>query len=479
MNNQTTNSKAVPTYNVSKIAWLYFIAILCQMVANTMINAYVSFYVTERMLVSAVVMAGVLTVSRILDLVVGTAAGVIVQKVQPRFGQYRSWLLYGPLLVSGGSTLCFINPNISLAIKMVFVCVGYLAYGVGMSFVQLGQNALIPRIAGSNAADRNKLSSRITQGQNIARLISGALIIPCITFFDGLGVDGYTVVQILFSVIALIGQGFLFFGLREVDKFNPDFKANNEASMQNPFKIIIGAFKNKLLAVLLVSDVLRFTTMQTIGALGAYYFTYVAGNFSMLAVSTTAQGFCSALGAFVCPMFSRRLGKRNSAIVSGTIMTLAMGYLSFFGGSAMTYIVCNSITQFAFVILACNGPNLYIDAGEVQYHKTGIDNRTFVTSVFGIASKFSWLFVGFLTAFVIDYSGYDQVAKTVADVDMMCKLVGGVPAIMFLAFTLLMTVGYRLNSAQVQEAYEANAAKDKAKKLEEERKQLAEQKEEN
>ena len=460
--NQAINADGKFKANVNKISWLYFVAITCQMLANSVINSFVSFYVTDRMLISATVMALVLTVSRICDLVVGTVAGVIVQKVQFRFGQYRSWLLYGPLLVSIGSTLCFLNPNVSLGVKMVMVFVGYLGYGIGMSFVQLGQNAMIPRIAGASSEDRTKISSRITQGQNVARLLSGFILVPMVTFFDNLGkVDGYTAVQIIFSIIALVGQAFLFFGLREVDKYNPDFHATNTASRMSIFKILGMAVKNGQLLVLLLSDVTRFTVMQTIGGLGAYYFTYVAGDMSMMAVSMTAQGFCSAAGAFLCPPLSTKIGKKNSAILSGAIMTAAMTYLALFsGGSAIAYIVCNSITQFAFVILACNGPNLYIDAGEYQYYKTGVDNRTFVTSIFGIATKFSWIFVGTITAFVLNASGYDGAAKVVANVDLMQKLIGGIPAIMFAVFTLLMAFGYRLNEEKVREAYAANMLKD-------------------
>lgn len=457
------NSEENRAFNVTKISWLYFIAITCQMIGNSVINSFVSFYVTERMLVSATIMALVLTVSRIADLVVGTLAGVIVQKTQFRFGQYRSWLLYGPLLVSFGSTLCFINPNIPVAIKMVFVFVGYLGYGTGMSFVQLGQNGLIPKIAGTDSSARVQIASRITQGQNVARLLSSAILVPLVTFFDGLGkVDGYTAVQIIFAIISLTGQAFLFFGLREVDKYDPNFRAEGSASRMSILKILAMAVKNIQMLVLLVSDVLRFTVMQTIGALGSYYFTYVAGNFGMMAVSMTAQGFASMAGAFLCPFVSRRIGKKNSATLSGVLMTAAMTFLAFSNGQAMNFIVCNCIVQFSFCFLACNGPTLYIDAGEYQYYKTGVDNRTFSTSVFGIASKFSWIFVGTVTAFVLNGSGYDQVAKTVADTTKMCRLIGGIPAIMFLVFTLIMTFVYRLDEKKVKEAMEANAAKDRA-----------------
>lgn len=450
-----------PAINVNKISWLYLIAITCQMLGNSVINSFVSFYVTDRMLISATIMASILAVSRIADLVVGTLAGIVVQKTQFRFGQYRSWLLYGPLLVSCGSTLCFINPNIPIGIKMVFVAVGYLGYGVGMSFVQLGQNGLIPRIAGTDSSARVKISSRITIGQNAARLISGAVLAPLVLFFDGLGADGYTVVQILFAVIALIGQAFLFFGLREVDKYDPDFKASNTGNQVSIIKILTTAVKNVQMLILLVSDILRFTVMQTIGALGAYYFTYVAGNFAMLSVSMTAQGFASLAGAILCPYVSRKIGKKNSATLSGVLMTLAMFYLGFLSdGQAVAFIIANCVTQFSFCFLACNGPNLYIDAGEYQYAKTGVDNRTFSTSVFGIATKFSWIFVGYLTAIVLNGSGYDQVAKTVANTDMMCKLIGGVPCVMFLIFTLLMTFVYRLDEKKVKEAYEINAKRD-------------------
>lgn len=470
--NKQMEAAGKPIVNVNKISWLYFVAITCQMIGNSVINSFVSFYATERLLLTAAMMAGILTASRVCDLVIGTMSGVIVQKVCLRFGQYRSWLLYGPLLVSVGSTLCFINLNVPMGVKLFMVFIGYIGYGTGMSFVQLGQNGLIPKIAGADGKARQKIASRITQGQNVARLLSSAMLVPLVMFFDSLGrVDGYTAVQIIFSVIALVGQSFLFFALREVDKYDPNFKAEGMGGSVKIGKILSTAVTNSQLLVLLLSDIIRFTAMQVIAALGAYYFTYAAQNYAMLTVSMTAQGFCSAAAAFLCPPLSRRIGKKNSAILSGVCCTLSMGYLAFFsGGSPIVYIICNSIAQFTFVILACNGPTLYIDAGEYQLYKTGVDNRTFVTSIFGIASKFSWIFVGTLTAVVLTTSGYNEVAGTMADVDTMVRLVGGIPAIMFLVFTLLMTFGYRLSEEKVKIACEANV------KTMSERSQAAQQK---
>ena len=57
-----------------------------------------------------------------------------------------------------------------------------------------------------------------------------------------------------------------------------------------------------------------------------------------------------------------------------------------------------------------------------------------------------------------------------ADVDTMVRLVGGIPAIMFLVFTLLMTFGYRLSEEKVKIACEANV------KTMSERSQAAQQK---
>ena len=268
--NQQTEIAGKPAVNINKISWLYFIALTCQMIGNSVINSFVSFYATERLLLSAAMMAGILTASRVCDLVIGTLSGLVVQKVCPRFGQYRSWLLYGPLMVSIGSTLCFINLDVPMGVKLFMVFICYIGCGTGMSFVQLGQNGLIPKIAGADGRARQKIASRITQGQNVARLLSSAMLVPMVLFFDSLGkVDGYTMVQIIFSVIALVGQAFLFVALREVDKYDPHFKAEGMGGSVKITKILSTAVTNSQLLILLLSDVIRFTAMQVISALGA------------------------------------------------------------------------------------------------------------------------------------------------------------------------------------------------------------------
>ena len=106
------------------VPWLYFFAMVAQMIGGTIAGTYLVFYMTSRMLIAAAVMGTILLVSRIVDLVIGMLSGAVVQKLCFKHGQYRFWLLYGPLAVSIGTTLCFINPSIPVMAKAVIVFFG-------------------------------------------------------------------------------------------------------------------------------------------------------------------------------------------------------------------------------------------------------------------------------------------------------------------------------------------------------------------
>ncbi len=191
MGEKSTMKKSVP--------WLYFIALFAQMIGGTIATTYLVFYMTSRMLIAAAVMGTILLISRIVDLVIGLLAGAVVQKLCFKNGQYRFWLLYGPLAVSVGTTLCFINPAIPMMAKAVIVFLGYILYGAGMSFIQVSQNGLMTKIAGPNMEDRLALTSKMLQGQNTGTIVASIITLPLIMWVDTKGVDGYTVIQIIFA----------------------------------------------------------------------------------------------------------------------------------------------------------------------------------------------------------------------------------------------------------------------------------------
>lgn len=456
------NSNGVPSAGtIKKISWLYFIAMVAQMIGGTIAGTYLVFYMTSRMLIAAGVMGTILLLSRIIDLIIGVIAAPVVQKLCFKHGQYRSWLLYGPLLVSIGTTLCFINPNIPMMGKAVIVFVGYLGYGGGMSFVQLAQNTMMAKVAGPDVNARITISSKMIQGQNTGTIIASMITLPLITMVDGMGMDGYTVIQIIFAIIGFVGQFFLFLGTKEFDKASDFVKPSaSGAGNENMVKKYIDTLKNPQLVVIILAEMLRWGIMMTLISLVMYYFSYIIGDPGMMTVSMTVQSVLALLFSFVAPSIVKKTGKKMAAILTGILGVIGYTCIALFAQNGpWFYIGFNAIAAAGQALINVCGANLFLDCAEYQLYKTGKDNRTYAMSLFGVAVKLGFIISSAVVAVVLSAAQYDEVAATFGNPRAFVLLIGGIPAIVNVLYVLLYTFGYKITEEKSKEYAAANFAR--------------------
>jgi Na+/melibiose symporter-like transporter len=390
-----------------------------------------------------------------VDLIVGVVVGAVIQKVSLKHGQYRSWLFYGPFMVSFGTALTFINFPVPVFVKAAQIFIAYILYGTGMSFIQLSQNGLLAKIAGPNMHNRITLAGKISQGQQGGRIISSMVILPLILLVDGLGPDGYTIVQALMSLCALVGQLPLFFMTKEFEQYDPEFKNRGSGSVKLT-TMFATVLKNGQLLILMLADGLRYAVVMAMTGLGVYYFRYVAQDMGMFTFALTIQSISAFAAALLMPAVARKIGKKNAGIISGILMTLFLGALAWQGmANPMVYIICVSgFTVSNGLILAC-GVNLYLDCGEYQLYKTGADAKTFTMGMYGVAIKVGFLLSTLVSTFVLEASGYSGLTNTVADLPKMVLFLGGVPAALTLVYMLLMLF-YGITEEKAKEYAEHN-----------------------
>jgi Na+/melibiose symporter-like transporter len=425
------------------VPWLYFIAMLFQVLGGTIVGTYLAFYITDRMLITAVVMGALLLVQNVGNLILGLASGIIIQKFRPRLGQYRHWLLYGPIILVVGAIMCFINPDIPMMAKAVIVFVGYILYGGALSFIQLSQNGMLAKIAGPNMTVRMQIAGKIVQGQNAGTIIASAITLPLILMFDKMGVNGYLVAQVIFGVLSLAGQMCLFIGTKEYEKYEPPAENAPDLPRVSVVSLIFGSLKNPQMIILLLADTLRFTATMSIMRLAMYYYSYVAKNPGLMTGALTVQSVLGLAMAFILAPAARKLGKKNSALVTGIITTAAYFGLSFFAfGRLWAYMAFTWIAYASQVLINSCGINLYLDCGEYQLYSSGKDNRTFVMSLYGIGIKIGLMLGSVIIAFILSQAGYNaaNTAEPLANPSRFVFILGLIVGILNGAYTLLMCI---------------------------------------
>ncbi|AEF86808.1 transporter, major facilitator family [Treponema primitia ZAS-2] len=447
MSDSTNWKKSIP--------WVFFAAETSLVLGGMIAMSYLIFYITDRMLITAVVMGAIMLVARIADGVLGIFTGIIIQKLQLKHGQYRTWLLYGPFIIALGTTLCFFNPNIPMMAKAVIVFIGYILYGGGNSFVQLSQNGLLAKISGPDMDHRMAIAAKLMQGQQAGTIIGSLITMPLILWVDKTGADGYSVIQVIIAALGALGQLPLFFMTKEYEGFDPNFKSAGGASIK--LGAIFGeTLKNGQLIILLLADAFRHTAYILVMALGVYYFNYVVRAPEMIVFAMTAQSIGAFLGSFAGQPISRKLGKKNSALLTGILCTIIYAGIAFLGDRGpLVYIICTAAGLFSLGIVNACGVNLYLDCGEYLLYKSGKDNRTFTMSFFGIGIKIGMALSSVVIAFLLDASGYDGATQSVADVHLMGVLIGAVLAGLNLGYFLIMLC-YGINEQKSKEYAEHN-----------------------
>jgi Na+/melibiose symporter-like transporter len=437
------------------VLWLYFTAATSLVVGSMIAMVYLIFYITDRMLITAVIMGVVMLLARIFDLIIGVLTGVIIQKFSLKHGQFRTWLLYGPFIGAIGTTLCFFNPHIPIIAKAVIVFIGYLLYGGGNSFIQLAQNGLMSKIAGPSMEYRIAITAKITQGQQAGNFIGSLITMPLIMLVDSMGMDGYAVIQVILAVLGVIGQLPLFFMTKKYDEYDPNFRIGNNATVKLG-AMFSGTLKNGQLIILLLADAFRQTSFLSVMALGIYYFTYVAKNPGMLTVAMTAQSIGALLGSFAGQPIAKKIGKKNSALLSAFLCFVFYTGIALFGETGpIVYIVCTAAALFSLGIINSCGANLYLDCGEYQLYKTGRDNRPFTLGFFGISFKLGFTLSSVAIAILLEASGYNGATNTVSNSRLMGQLIGGILAGLNVFYFLVMLI-YGISEEKSREYAEHN-----------------------
>lgn len=200
--------------------------------------------------------------------------------------------------------------------------------------------------------------------------------------------------------------------------------------------------------------------MVTMG-IATYYFAYVLGNYTLMAVSMTIAMGAGFVASLIGPAIGKRLGKKMAMVVGMFFNALASIGIIFLGGYSVVYfILFYSLVQLGTQTYMCFGPNYAIDAGEYGYYKTGKDNRTVAMAMFNIPMKIGFLLGGAVGTFGLALIGYEAgMTVTPEFIRNFMWIFGGTPALSYGLGSLIMFLGYKITDEDAAMYAKANAAR--------------------
>ena len=329
MNMQTSEAKGF-----YKLSWLQRIGFgsgdMAQNLIYQTISIWLLFYYTNVFGLDPGAAALMFLIVRLVDVLWDPVVGTIVDKGNPKWGKYRSWLILGGIPLVGLAILCFWN---GFSGSLLYA---YITY-VGMSMCYTLVNVPYGALNASLTRDTNEITVLTSTRMFMANL--GALCVkslPLIIAIFAPKVDGVAVYNtpeaapawfITMTIFALVGLALLFFCFSQCkERVVMDQK---EAAKVKVSDLWMEFVRNKPLRVLAFFFVTAFAMMSIGNAADAYFMTYNEGANPLL---TTLFMWLGTIPAFVflplVPAIKRKIGKKGMfyLFLGTAILGMAMMY---------------------------------------------------------------------------------------------------------------------------------------------------------
>ncbi|MFZ5352023.1 MAG: glycoside-pentoside-hexuronide (GPH):cation symporter [Bacillota bacterium] len=411
--------------------------------ASNLIFQYISifllFFYTDIFGITAAAAGTLLLVSRIFDAINDPIIGSLVDNTRSRWGKFRPYLLYGSIPLAVFTILCFSTPQLSQSYKLLYAYITYIGLGVSYTFVNIPYSAMTAVIT-QDPQKRSELSS-----VRMVFAVIGALVVVSTAqpIVSALGRSnrqlGFLFSSIIFAFLSLL-LFWLCFGMvkervRAAEKQKIGIlKIWYVLKSNTPLIIVSTAFMFDLTAY----------TISTSSTL--YYFKYNIGNEALNTIYLLISILSMITGMLFVPMLSRRLGKRNAAVLGLIVVIISCIGIYFTPYKNITLIlIWAGISGIGYALPTALSWAMVPDTVEYGEWKTGLRTEGIIYSTYSFAQKLATAIGGAAAALILELTGYipNQVQSSTALKGILLNMTL-VPA-GFMILTIIIISFYRLD----------------------------------
>ena len=316
---------------------------LAQNLIYQTVSIWLLFFYTNVFGLKPGVAAVMFLVVRIIDVIWDPIVGTLVDKANPRWGKYRSWLILGGLPLAAFAMLCFWN---GFSGSLLYAYITYVGLSMCFTLINVPYGALGSSLT-RDTDEITVLTSVRMFLANLAGLIIKTLPLIIAIFAPkvlnpdtGRMVAVYNTPEsarawfITMSIFALTGLAllvFCFFESRE--RVVMDEKDSADVKVSELWMELV---RNRPLRILSFFFIISFTTMSISNAADSYFMTY---NIGATPFMTTAFMWLGTIPAFIflplVPAIKKKIGKNGMfrlflgiAIIGMVLMYLSVSFPS-------------------------------------------------------------------------------------------------------------------------------------------------------
>jgi glycoside/pentoside/hexuronide:cation symporter, GPH family len=389
-----------------------------------LVSSFLLFFYTDVYGLTPAVIAVMMLVIRVWDAINDPIMGLIMERTKSKYGRFRPYLLYTPVLMAISNVAMFTVPSFGPFGMIVYAYITYFCLEATYTAVNVPYGALAT-VMTQEHDERTSLNSFRMFASGGASIVIGSITMPLIQKFGGGNMkNGFFIMALIYSAISVPLFWLVFKNCKEVITPSEEQKLTLKASFQSVVKNM----------PLILVYLLGFFTLSAIfGRMGIllYYCKYNLNNTNLFALFMLVFGLSNLAGIMAAPAVAKKLGKKMSAIVSCLVGATGLLIIYFAGYSNILMITTGTII---FGLMGFGLPLLFsmtADCVEYAELKTGVRAEGFIYAGTSLSTKFASAFAASFGIFFIGYFGYVpnavQSSRSLQSINIACNLI---PAVM-------------------------------------------------
>ncbi|WP_018751943.1 MFS transporter [Paenibacillus sanguinis] len=383
------------------------------MAGNTLIAlifaSFTMYYLTTIVHLDGIILGTLVLVGSIFGSVASFITGILIDKLNSKYGKVRPWLLISLVPMAGALLLLFSIPEgLATSTKMVWAGACIIFFNIGTSMFGSASGSLIP-MATRNPVEVTKMGSGRAMGNMVGAMVVSMGYVPLVGLVGG-DQRAYFLVTATIIIIAsllIINQ---FRTSRENVK---SVKKMDEAGVEQkvPFKdALLSILKNNYFLVAALVLFASTFMLSLNNAATVYYAQYVLGNINMQSILSMIGAIPGLIIFPLLPTLVKRLGTRW-VVVIGTLLVIVGCVIRLMSPSniplAIAGFTLSGVGSIPLAALITVLVNSTIDYGE---WKSGIRSPGLMMSLVGIATMLASSLSVSSIGWILGATGYDGAA---------------------------------------------------------------------
>lgn len=415
------------------------------------INMYLIFFYTDVFKISAITAGTLFLVARVLDSVVDFSMGYIIDRTKSKWGKFRPYVMFGCLPFCVLTVLCFVVPDFSEPVKVIYAYVTYLLTMVFTTVTTLPCTAILPAMT-QDQTQRIKLSNLSQFLGMTGMMIVAVGTMPLVGIFGGGNqAKGFLITVSIFAIIAFVI--FMNWGLRVRERVVVN-KEQEKITLKEAFPIIL---KNKYLLLLSGAFVFFMSGFTIRNNSQMYYLIYTVQRPDLVPIIGLLSLLPLILTILLVTFIVGKIGKKN-ALILGMIIVIVTNISQYFVGINVNAIL-------VLTVLSSIGSGLFLplvwgmlpDTVDYAHWKFGKRAEGIVSSTFIFLQKCSSGVAGYIAGVALVAFGYIpnvvQSASTMSGISFLYNVAGSLLSIVAVVLMLFYDLDEKKFSKIIEELH--------------------------